>query len=261
MFKSTKRFTGFSCAHRQPAHDGHCKFLHGYSRSFYFVFAADEVDEISVDIVIGKFFVLVHPRKGLGAMFHRLPVIADDLVACLRDRVLARPHDDDGIGIHGGDVVAHLLDPGQVGGVDEQRMRGFGHAFGDLPGFLAGRREAVVDSYDGIRGDARDLRVVALGRRADSAEVQKDKWQVTQRALLWWLADEIKRQVRDEASLETWLESQELTGVLTQNEKQDMMQVLGKLGDFLGHGATMMIEAFAKGVGEGLGESTVRMGL
>lgn len=44
MFRSTKRFVGFSCAHRQPAHDGHCKFLHGYSRSFYFVFEADELE-------------------------------------------------------------------------------------------------------------------------------------------------------------------------------------------------------------------------
>jgi len=44
VFKSTKRFIGFSCCHRQPAHDGHCKFLHGYSRSFYFVFGCEEVD-------------------------------------------------------------------------------------------------------------------------------------------------------------------------------------------------------------------------
>ena len=44
MFRSTKRFTGFSCCHRQPAHDGHCKFVHGYSRSFYFVFGSHELD-------------------------------------------------------------------------------------------------------------------------------------------------------------------------------------------------------------------------
>lgn len=44
MFKSTKRFTGFSCCHRQPAHDGHCRYLHGYSRSFYFVFGCEQVD-------------------------------------------------------------------------------------------------------------------------------------------------------------------------------------------------------------------------
>ncbi len=112
--------------------------------------------------------------------------------------------------------------------------------------------EDITDYSPEIRG---------LEKSGTIAETEPGKWQVTQRALLWWLADEIKRQVRDEASLEAWLESQELTGVLTQQEKRDMMQVLGKLGDFMGHGATMLIEAFAKGVGEGLGESTVRMGL
>ena len=112
--------------------------------------------------------------------------------------------------------------------------------------------EDITDYSPEIRG---------LEKSGTIAEVKPEKWQVTQRALLWWLADEIKRQVRDEASLEAWLESQELTGVLTQQEKRDMMQILGKLGDFMGHGATTMIEAFAKGVGEGLGESTVRVGL
>lgn len=112
--------------------------------------------------------------------------------------------------------------------------------------------EDISDYSPEIRG---------LEKSGTIAEIQKDKWQVTQRALLWWLADEIKRQVRDEATLESWLESQELTGVLTQQEKRDMMKVLGKLAGFLGHGASSLIEAFAKGVGEGLGESTIRMGL
>ena len=44
MFRSTKRFTGFSCCHRQPAHKGHCKYLHGYSRAFYFVFECTELE-------------------------------------------------------------------------------------------------------------------------------------------------------------------------------------------------------------------------
>jgi hypothetical protein len=112
--------------------------------------------------------------------------------------------------------------------------------------------EDITDYSPEIRG---------LEKSGTIAEVEPGKWQVTQGALLWWLADEIKRQVRDEVSLETWLESQELTGVLTQKEKRDMMTILGRLGGFLAHGATTLIEAFAKGVGEGLGESTVRMGL
>ncbi len=39
-FKSTKRFTGYPCTHRQWRAGSHCRFVHGYSREFYFEFAA-----------------------------------------------------------------------------------------------------------------------------------------------------------------------------------------------------------------------------
>jgi 6-pyruvoyltetrahydropterin/6-carboxytetrahydropterin synthase len=42
-FKSTKRFTGFPCTHRQWRAESHCRFVHGYSREFYFEFAAKEL--------------------------------------------------------------------------------------------------------------------------------------------------------------------------------------------------------------------------
>lgn len=42
-FKSTKRFTGFPCTHRQWKAESHCRFVHGYSREFYFEFAASEL--------------------------------------------------------------------------------------------------------------------------------------------------------------------------------------------------------------------------
>ena len=42
-FKSTKRFTGFPCTHRQWRAESHCKFVHGYSREFFFEFAAQEL--------------------------------------------------------------------------------------------------------------------------------------------------------------------------------------------------------------------------
>jgi hypothetical protein len=100
-----------------------------------------------------------------------------------------------------------------------------------------------------------------LEKSGTIVEVTKGKWRVAQGALLWWLADEIKRQVRDEATLEAWLESQELSGVLTQVEKRNIMQVLAKLAGVMGQGATTLIEAFAKGVGEGLGESAIRIGV
>lgn len=42
-FISTKRFSGFPCTHRQWRASSHCRFVHGYSRSFYFEFAAREL--------------------------------------------------------------------------------------------------------------------------------------------------------------------------------------------------------------------------
>lgn len=44
-FKSTKRFSGFPCTHRQWKAKSHCKYVHGYSREFYFEFAATELTE------------------------------------------------------------------------------------------------------------------------------------------------------------------------------------------------------------------------
>lgn len=40
---STKRFAGFPCTHRQWRAESHCRFVHGYSRTFYFEFAAKEL--------------------------------------------------------------------------------------------------------------------------------------------------------------------------------------------------------------------------
>ena len=43
-FSCSKSFVDFPCSHRQWQHDGHCKFIHGYSRSFTFWFRAKELD-------------------------------------------------------------------------------------------------------------------------------------------------------------------------------------------------------------------------
>lgn len=82
--------------------------------------------------------------------------------------------------------------------------------------------------------------------------------EIKQRALLWWLADEVKRMVRDETSFEEWLEEQEFEGIFTQKERRSLSVISGEVAEFLSQGATTLIEAFAKGVGEGLGESVTR---
>ena len=44
QFSCSKSFRDFPCSHRQWRHGGHCRFIHGYSRSFTFWFIARELD-------------------------------------------------------------------------------------------------------------------------------------------------------------------------------------------------------------------------
>ena len=44
-FSCSKLFEGYPCCHRQWRHPGHCRFVHGYSRSFILWFAATALDE------------------------------------------------------------------------------------------------------------------------------------------------------------------------------------------------------------------------
>ncbi len=97
-----------------------------------------------------------------------------------------------------------------------------------------------------------------LEKSGTIVKVQKGDRQIKQRALLWWLADEVKRMVRSEATFEQWLEEQEFEGIFTQKEKRSLGQVASEVAGFLGQGATSLIQAFAKGVGEGLGGSALR---
>lgn len=44
MYRSSKTFRNFPCAHRKHKHPGHCAFVHGYSREFIVWFEARERD-------------------------------------------------------------------------------------------------------------------------------------------------------------------------------------------------------------------------
>ncbi|MCP9915721.1 6-carboxytetrahydropterin synthase [Cyanobium sp. ATX 6F1] len=43
-YTCSKTFSGYPCCHRQWRHDGHCRFVHGYSRSFSVDFRAHHLD-------------------------------------------------------------------------------------------------------------------------------------------------------------------------------------------------------------------------
>lgn len=76
QFKSTKRFTGFPCTHRQWRAESHCKFVHGYSREFLFEFEASDLTKEGWVVDFGG---LKELKAWLGHVFdHTFLVAADD---------------------------------------------------------------------------------------------------------------------------------------------------------------------------------------
>jgi len=75
---------------------------------------------------------------------------------------------------------------------------------------------------------------------------------VRPQASLWWLADELVRTVCDETPFEEWLQAQELEGLLTRGEKQQLDKGVRTIVGLLKGGVTTLIEAAAKGAAEAI---------
>jgi hypothetical protein len=60
------------------------------------------------------------------------------------------------------------------------------------------------------------------------------------------------RTVRDEPSFEEWLRKQEWEGLLTRSEKQQLDKGIRAVVGLLKDGVSTLIEAAAKGAGEGI---------
>jgi len=74
--RSSKTFANYPCAHRQWRHDGNCRVVHGYSRSFVFWFEAQERTKEGFVVDFGNLRWL-HDR--LDAYFdHTLLLCKDD---------------------------------------------------------------------------------------------------------------------------------------------------------------------------------------
>ncbi len=77
-------------------------------------------------------------------------------------------------------------------------------------------------------------------------------WRVRPFAYLWWMAEEVTRTVRADAPLEEWLQAQEWGELMTHGEKEKMSAGIRSMGKALKSGATALIEAAAKGIGDGI---------
>jgi hypothetical protein len=69
---------------------------------------------------------------------------------------------------------------------------------------------------------------------------------------VWWLADELVKVVRRDTPFEEWLQAQEMEGLLTKGEKQKLEKAARAVGEVLKGGATALIQAAAKGLGEAM---------
>ncbi len=74
-FKSTKSFYGFPCTHRQWKASSHCRFVHGYSRSFHFEF---ESHELTKEMWVMDFGGLKDVKAWLEHMFDHTFLVSED---------------------------------------------------------------------------------------------------------------------------------------------------------------------------------------
>lgn len=74
-YTSTKTFKGFPCTHRQWRAESHCRFVHGYSREFYFEFACNKLTQ---ELWVMDFGDLKEVKSWLEYMFDHTFLVAND---------------------------------------------------------------------------------------------------------------------------------------------------------------------------------------
>lgn len=116
---------------------------------------------------------------------------------------------------------------------------------------LRGRefRENLIDYYQELE----DLKTSGLVEQID-----KHEWSITQDAFLWWLTDELLHAVRDESDFKTWLQNQKIDFLLTKSEQEKMGNAVKEVLSLAEKGVITLIEAFARGIGEGFGKELTK---
>ena len=74
-YTSTKTYRNLPCAHRQWKHDGHCAYIHGYSREYTFNFDAESMDQHGWVVGFGD---LKELEEYLIEMYDHTMLIAED---------------------------------------------------------------------------------------------------------------------------------------------------------------------------------------
>jgi hypothetical protein len=109
-----------------------------------------------------------------------------------------------------------------------------------LVGNHAFSRDELLNSLSDFAPELEMLEDLGLLQQSE------DHLVVTQGAFLWWLADELKRNVRNDTEFKSWLQAQEMDGVLTVQQKEELAHTTTTILGYLGKGATTLIEIVAK---------------
>lgn len=75
FYTSTKTWNNLPCSHRQHLHDGHCAYIHGYSRSFTCYFACRELTPLHFVVDFGD---LKEVKTWLEHLFDHTMLVNED---------------------------------------------------------------------------------------------------------------------------------------------------------------------------------------
>lgn len=76
LYRTIKTFDNYPCSHRQWRHTGHCRYIHGYSRSFTITFGCQSLTDEGFGVDFGEF---TEVKDWLSHWFdHTLLINADD---------------------------------------------------------------------------------------------------------------------------------------------------------------------------------------
>ena len=74
-----------------------------------------------------------------------------------------------------------------------------------------------------------------------------DSWRILPAAFQWWLADELVRTVRSEKDFAQWIQAQEWDGLLTKEDKDQLVKAGKFLADLFKGSIPDLIKGFAGG--------------
>jgi hypothetical protein len=121
-------------------------------------------------------------------------------------------------------------------------------ALAEIPRLLGSRQFQVSELVEGLDDFSDELDLLQVS--GTLSQTDDGEWQVAQDALLWWLSDEIRRNVRNETPFADWIRAQQMDNLLTEHDRQRFTQAAHSVASLVGKGATTLIETLAKGFGE-----------